>query len=91
MSDTHNHKKAKHPKLTANKSKPYLATKDAGSPKIRADHSDALGVTPLGKLVAKNANRGRKKAARQEADQEIKKALTEKAEIDEEENTFYGE
>lgn len=57
--------------------KPYVGEKQIGAPKFEADPSDGMGITPLGKLVAKNANRSRKKAARQEGDQEIKKALEE--------------
>ena len=52
--------------------KPYLPNKAQGSPKFKVEHCDhvpgfAKGISKFNKLEIKNANRSRKKAARQEA------------------------
>ncbi len=53
--------------LKENRSKPYLADKDLGLLKEHPDMGNGTGVSKLGKLVAKNANRARKKAMRQQS------------------------
>lgn len=60
--------------------KPYLKTKQQGAPKLKAVKTDyvpgtAKGVSKKDKLVTKNANRSRKKAARQEAKKQINEEL----------------
>lgn len=47
----------------------------SGGKKFKPDGSQALGITPLGKLVARNANRSVIKAKRQAAAREIRKEI----------------
>ena len=53
------------------KMKPYLADKNKGEPKFAISLGEGTRITETNKLVAKNANRSRKKAARQEAKRNI--------------------
>ena len=55
--------------------KPYIKDKQRGQQKFVADFGWALGISKLGKLIAKNANRSRKKALRQQVKIEIKNTL----------------
>jgi len=58
--------------------KAYLKESATGSPKLRTHKSKTLGITTkLAKLVTRNANRTRKKAARQEAKRMIAKHVLE--------------
>lgn len=75
MSRTKNHKDIRVIKITANKMKPYLADKNMGYPEYTPDLGRGTGISKTGKLVAKNANRSRKKAARQEAKNVIKRNI----------------
>lgn len=54
-------------KRFCNRMSPYIGSKHKGSPKFEASLGEGIGVSPLSKLVARNANRSRKKSARQEA------------------------
>lgn len=47
----------------------------SGGKKFTADAGQALGITPLGKLVARNANRSVIKKVRQKAKKEINKEI----------------
>lgn len=54
--------------------KAYLKTSASGSPKLIATMGKRVHfVTKLGKLVTKNANRSRKKGARQESSTYLKR------------------
>lgn len=90
MSKTYKYKEEKSIrgyKNTPNKMPPYLADKDVGNPKFPVEacntanpHGNGyagfkLGISKTGKLIAKNANRSRKKAARQQFKKEIKIVL----------------
>lgn len=54
-------------KSTPSKMKPYLAEKNQGNPKYTISLGENMRISDTNKLEAKNANRSRKKAARQEA------------------------
>ena len=55
---------------------PYLATKDEGQLKFKADIAEGRTYpTKKARDEARNANRSRKKSARQEAQKEIEKQL----------------
>ncbi|NJO63191.1 MAG: hypothetical protein HC836_34720 [Richelia sp. RM2_1_2] len=54
---------------------PYGSEDKKGEPKFFATPGKGLGVSKLGKLIAKNANRSRKKSARQEGKKIIKTEL----------------
>jgi hypothetical protein len=76
MSKTRGHTKSiKEIGLGRNKLKPYLADKDAGSPKFVVSLGKGTGISKTGKLVTKNANRSKKKAARQQTKKEINQEL----------------
>ena len=60
-------------KLPPKKMQPLLKDSDTGNLGFVADCGRGLGISKLGKLVAKNANRSLKKAARQEIKLNIKK------------------
>lgn len=78
MADTFGHKKSiKEHSVNSKKSKPYLADKDMGSGKFVVDLGKGTGVSKTGKLVTKNANRSKKKAARQQGVKDILKGLNE--------------
>ena len=60
--------------------KPYLDEHSMGSPKFNAEKTDhvpgtAKGISKKDKLVTKNANRSRKKAARRQGKNYIKDNL----------------
>lgn len=76
MSKTKGHKKSvKEHSIAPRKMKPYLADKDAGSGKFAVDLGRGTGISRTGKLITKNANRGKKKAARTQGKKEIKDQL----------------
>lgn len=52
--------------------KPYVGEDQVGLPKFEAEAGLGMGITKEGKLIAKNANRSRKKAARREGKKAIK-------------------
>jgi hypothetical protein len=54
-------------KSTPAKMKPYVADKNQGNPKYAVSLGEGMRISDTNKLEAKNANRSRKKAARQEA------------------------
>lgn len=58
-------------KMGPHKMKPYLSDHNVGEMKEVVTPRRGTGITPLGKLVAKNANRAQKKSARQQGDQNI--------------------
>jgi hypothetical protein len=60
----------------------YVASKDKGALKFEPEHGQGLGISATAKLVAKNANRSRKKGARQEAKKSIIEQLNIIHEID---------
>ena len=51
--------------------KPYQSDHNAGEMKEVVTPRRGTGITPIGKLVTKNANRAQKKSARQQGDQNI--------------------
>ncbi|KAA5540833.1 hypothetical protein [Adhaeribacter rhizoryzae] len=53
-------------KSTPAKMKPYLAEKNQGQSKFAISLGEGVRITEKDKLVTRNANRSRKKAARQE-------------------------
>lgn len=76
MSRTIGHTKSiRQHSLGDKKMTPYLADKDKGSLKFVVDPARKTGTSRTGKLVTKNANRGRKKAARQQGQKDINSAL----------------
>ena len=75
MSKTKGHTKS----ITDNKSghtkmEPYVG-KHKGELKFVPEKGQGLGISKAGKLIAKNANRSRKKSERQLAKKEIEKCL----------------
>jgi hypothetical protein len=63
------------PKTTSNKMKPYVGENHKGEGKFTVSKGRGLGISQTSKLITKNANRSKKKGARQEAKKEIKKYL----------------
>ena len=67
MSNTFGHKKPQDQyDMNSRKMRPYTSDHNPYPLKEIPEHGRATGITPLGKLVAKNANRAQKKAARQQ-------------------------
>jgi hypothetical protein len=58
-------------KMGPHKMKPYTSEHNPYELKEVVRPRRGTGITPLGKLVAKNANRAQKKSARQEGDKNI--------------------
>lgn len=75
MSRTKRHKDIRSIKPAPNKLKPYLAEKHKGSAKFTLDLGNGIGISKTGKLITQNANRSRKKAARQDAKKKIRKQI----------------
>jgi hypothetical protein len=83
MSKTKGHMKSQRQnKISANKMKPYVGDKDIGKGKFVVEASTGNphgngsgfknGISKMGKLITKNANRSRKKSARQQYKNEIR-------------------
>lgn len=78
MSKTKGHTKSiREHSVGERKMTPYLADKDKGSMKFVVDPARKTGTSKTGKLVTKNANRSKKKAARQQGQKNINEALAE--------------
>ncbi len=72
MSKTKGHtKKQTTPKFGKNKLKPYTSDHKRGSGKFAVELGEGTGISKLGKLVTKNANRSIKKSARQQAKKDL--------------------
>jgi hypothetical protein len=78
MSDTRGHKKPQNQyDMGSRKMRPY--TKDSNPYPLKEipEHGRATGITKLGRLVAKNANRAQRKAARQQGSKYVEGQLQE--------------
>ncbi len=72
MSKTRGHTKSIRLSMhTRNKMPPYLADNNRGRLKYVPELSNKTGISTLGKLVARNANRSLKKAARAQGKRDI--------------------
>lgn len=63
--------------------KPYVGKNHEGDPKFKVDRNSPNKPTKEDKLRVKNANRSRKKGARRDGKDEIKKQLEKKEEENE--------
>ena len=78
MSDTRGHKKSQSQyDMGSRKMKPYLSDHARGTMKEVVSLGRGTGISKLGKLVTKNANRAQKKAARQQGQYLTNELLTE--------------
>ena len=71
MGKTFGHRKSQGDYMESRKMRPYATDHNPYPFKEIPEHGRATGITKLGKLVAKNANRAQKKAARQQGFRDI--------------------
>jgi len=78
MSDTFGHKRSQRDyDMGSRKMRPYLSDHARGTMKEVVDLGRGTGISKLGKLVTKNANRAQKKSARQQGFQDMEDELNE--------------